>query len=638
MTRYLHHKSEKKRFLTRIIIAIGVLVLLAMLLLARLVYLQIIQHKYYRTLSAQNAISVVPIPPRRGLIYDRHGNLLATNITVYNLVAIPNELHHLSDTLERLEKIIPLTNNEIKRFKRQLRQHRRFDQVPLKIALSNQQAALFSVNSWKFPGIHIQAQLIRHYPQGSAFAHVIGYVGRINDQDLKKVNLDNYACTNFIGKTGIEKHYECLLHGKVGYQHIEVDASGKPIRTLKSIPAQAGDNIYLTIDKGLQLATEKAFGDKAGAAVVIQVNSGQVLAMVSMPSFDPNLFVRGISSSAYKALLDDQKQPLYDRSIRGLYASGSTIKPFIALGALDDGVITPDYTIEDPGYFMLPNSKHVYHDWKKGGHGKVNVTKAIIVSCDTFFYKVGFKMGINKIDSILGKFGFGQKTGIDLPNELGGVLPSPAWKMKSYQKSWYYGDTVITSIGQGYMLVTPLELAVHTATLATRGTHYQPYLLDAAEINGHKIYIKPKMLAPVILKHPEIWQTVLSAMHQVISKEGTAWRFGDPKNYTAAAKTGTAQVVSINFGENYANVPEKLRPNSWIIVFAPYKKPEIAIAVLVEHHTGTSAPISRKIADYYFAHRQQILSTSQQSASTLDGTANSTAKAKINPKQNGTTN
>lgn len=607
---YLNDPTQQQRlFNNRVLVTIIGMIILALILLGRLYYLQVNRYQYYSVLSKNNAINLIPIAPRRGLIFDRHGHLLAKNETVYNLVLIPSEVKNLQQTLKQLEKIIPINQDELTAFYRQYHQRRRFEQVPLKLKLSQKQAAIFAVNSWRFSGISVQAQLMRNYPYGSAFAHVLGYVSRINSRDLKQVDIDNYAGTNFIGKTGIEKYYEPLLHGKVGYQQVEMDANGRPVRTLSTTPAQAGANLYLTLDKGLQIAAEKALGDKVGAAVVIQVNTGAILAMVSTPSFDPNVFVRGISNKHYQALLRNPQKPLYDRNIRGLYASGSTIKPFIAIGALDDGVITPQYHINDRGYFTLPHNKHIYHDWLRGGHGTVNVSKAIIVSCDTFFYNLGYKMGIDKIDQILNKFGLGQKTGIDLPNELSGVLPSPAWKKRAYGIPWYLGDTVITSIGQGYLLVTPMILASMTATLATRGHRYKPYLLNATQSAGKIKYVTPQALPSVILKHPQTWNTVLQAMHKVISQYGTAWSFGIPKTYTAAAKTGTAQVTSQNFSEDYTNVPKALWPDSWIIVFAPYKDPQIAITVLVEHGPGKSAPIARKIADYYFTHQAKIIAT-----------------------------
>ncbi|MEM9243765.1 MAG: penicillin-binding protein 2 [Pseudomonadota bacterium] len=611
-------RQERRLFIKRIIVALFIIAILSAALLLRLIYLQTEQHRHYATLSAQNAISFIPIPPRRGLIYDRNGRLLAKNIPVYNLVITPNQIHNMENTLQGLQKIIPLSNDEISTFKKQLYQHHRFDKVLLKTNLTEQQIAAFAVNRWKFSGVTIQEELIRHYPYGSAFAHVVGYTGRINDNDLKHINIDDYKGTHYIGKTGIERYYEKLLHGKIGYKRVEVNAAGKTLRTLGTIPAKGGDNIYLTIDAKLQLAVEKALKGYAGAAVVLQVNTGQVLAMASAPSFDPNLFVRGISSKDYNALLNDPMQPLYDRAVRGLYAAGSTIKPFIALGALDDGVITPNFTIDDKGIFKIPHNKHIYHDyaWKQGGRGIIDVTKAIMVSSDTFFYTVGYKMGIDKIDAILSQFIFGKKTGIDLPDELSGVLPSPAWKMKSYNTPWYLGDTVISAIGQGYTLVTPIEMALNTAMIATRGKHYKPYLLDAISDGSQKTYTKTQQLPSVQLKHQQPWDVVLNAMHKVISRYGTGWGFGEPKNYTAAGKTGTAQVISINFGENYSKVPKKQRPDSWIIIFAPYKNPEIAVAVVVEHAPGHSAKIARRITDYYFAHKKEILGENNKTVAT----------------------
>ncbi|MCP4473754.1 MAG: penicillin-binding protein 2 [Gammaproteobacteria bacterium] len=603
-----NQRSERSRFIRRLIIGTIIAALLILLLLIRLFTLQVISHKRYATFSAQNAINLLPIAPQRGLIYDRHGNLLATNQPVYSLVVTPSRVKSLDHSINQLQTLIPISSDERKLFNKQLQQHRRFEQVPLKMTLSKDEMAKFEVNRWRFPGFNVQAQFIRYYLYGPTFAHAMGYVGRINDQELQKINNSRYAGTNFIGKTGIEKYYEPLLHGQVGYRRVEVDASGKAIRTLGKIPAKAGKNLYLTLDKGLQQTAENALGDLSGAVVVINVKNGNILAMVSTPSFNPNLFTRGISSKNYRLLLSNNQRPLYNRTIRGLYAPGSIVKPFIALEGLNAKVITPEFKLFDPGYFKLPHNNHIFHDWKRGGHGWVNVNKAIIQSCDTFFFHLGYKMGIDRIDEVLSAFNLGHPTGIDLPNELGGVLPSPKWKMKSYQHHWYPGDTVNTSIGQGYMLVTPLQMAVATATLSQKGLGFHPNLLQTVSNNNKSILTAPRPLVKIELNSPQTWQLVLSAMYQVISKEGTAWRFGHPKNYTAAAKTGTAQVLSSRFS-NYKHVAIAKRPNSWFIVFAPYEDANIAMAVIVEHGPGKAAPIARKVADYFFAHKAAILAT-----------------------------
>jgi penicillin-binding protein 2 len=597
-------QQEKRLINNRLMIAVIIVLVLGTLLLSRLFYLQIIKHSYYFNLSTQNARNSFPIPPRRGLIYDRNGILLAENIPVYSLMVQPSNAENLPQLLTNIQTIMDISPTELAEFQKQLRQHRPFDEIPLKLKLSEEEVAKFEVNSYQFPGFSVKAELIRNYPLGENMAHILGYVARINDEDLKHINQENYIGTNFMGKNGIEKYYEDTLHGEVGYQQMEVDAHGHKISDLGAIPAQAGKNIYLTIDSGLQLAAEKALSKYEGGVVVIQPSTGQVLAMVSRPSFDPNLFVHGISDKEYQALLNDEDRPLYDRTIRGLYPPGSTVKPIFALQGLDTGTITPTDTIFDPGYFKLPNSKHIFHDWKTGGHGEEDVTKAIMQSCDTFFFTLGNRMGIDNLDIILAEFGFGQLTNIDLPNELPGVVPSPAWKTKHYQTMWYPGDTINTSIGQGNTQVTLIQLADAAAALSMRGERFKPYLLYATEDDDNqKVLIASTPLPPVKIKTSQTWDIVINAMHRVISEEGTGWGFGIPKNYTAAGKTGTAQTTSIfNRSEIYTNVAKKLRPDSWIIVFAPVENPQIAIAVLVEHDPGAAASISRKVADYYFKH------------------------------------
>lgn len=594
---------EKRLIHHRLIVAVVIVLVLGILLFSRLFYLQIVKHHYYYEQSIQNARNLFPIVPRRGLIYDRNGVLLADNIPVYSLIVKPDETEMLDKSLADIQSLITISPVELNQFQKQLKQHRPFDEIPLKLKLSDKEVAKFSVNSYQFPGFSVKAQLIRYYPLKDNMAHLLGYVGRINDEDLKNIDTSNYIGTNFIGKNGIESYYENLLHGKIGYKQMEVDAGGHKIHDIGNITAQAGKNIYLTIDSKLQLAAENALGSSEGSIVVIDVSSGQILAMVSHPSFDPNLFVNGIDDTTYKALLNDKNHPLFDRSIRGLYPPASTVKPFLALQGLDTGTITPSYKIFDPGYFQLPNSKHIYHDWKYGGHGEETVTEAIMQSCDTFFYRLGNQMGIANIDKILGEFGFGQLTQVDLPNELPGVLPSPLWKEKHYKTTWYPGDTINTSIGQGNTQITPLQLASAVATLSTRGTRFKPYLLYATEnATGQKTITAPVSLPPVVLKDNTTWDVVLKAMSRVISENGNAWRFGIPQNYTAAAKTGTAQMISVFLhSADYAKIDKSHRPDSLIVVFAPVEKPQIAVAVLVEHDPGGAAPLARKVTDYYFS-------------------------------------
>lgn len=593
-------RRETQLFLRRTLVASIIILVLTLLLIARLFYLQIIQHKHFTTLSTTNSIRLLPIVPARGLIYDRHGVVLADNVPVFSLMVTPDKNDDLKETINDISKIIPITNSDLEAFYKQLKQHRQFEEIPLKLKLTDKDVAEFSINQFKFPGVSVEAQLIRVYPFGSSFAHVAGYVGRINTQELQFVNTSNYAATNFIGKVGIEKYYETELHGDVGYEKKEVDASGRTIRSIGTNPPLRGESIYLTIDSQLQLAAEKALNGMKGSIVAIQPSTGQVLALVSEPEFDPNVFVTGINQNNYHALAKNPSHPLYNRSIRGLYPPGSTIKPFIGLAALNSGTVSPDYRVYDPGFFQLPDSTHIYHDWKLGGHGWTNITKAIIESCDTYFYTVSHQMGIDPIDDILNQFGFGQPTGVEMDEELGGTVPSPAWKQQHIGTSWYPGDTVITGIGQGYMQTTPLQLASATATLAERGRRFKPTLLYATQTaDGQIIQNNPQPESSVALKTQEDWDVIIKAMQKVVT-EGTGTFFGRP-TYSVAAKTGTAQVISQNLNyQAYIELPINLRDNSVFITFAPVENPEIALAIVVEHSQSHGAlPIARRVMDAY---------------------------------------
>lgn len=600
-------QRETRLFHGRLLAAIILIITLTILLFARLIYLQIVQHGHFTTLSTQNSIQLLPIAPTRGLIYDRNGVVLADNVPVFSLMVIPDKVSDLDQTINDLGKIITLTPGDLESFHRQLKQHRQFEEIPLKLKLSDQEVAALSINQFKFPGVSVEAQLIRVYPFNKSFAHVTGFVGRINTKELQYVDVSNYAATNFIGKVGIEKYYEAELHGKVGYKREEVDAAGRDVRTVGTTPSVHGESIYLTIDSQLQLAVEKALGGLRGSVVAIQPSTGQVLALVSVPGYDPNSFVAGISHKDYNELTSDPRHPLYNRAIRGLYPPGSTIKPFVGLAALDSQTVTPDYKILDPGFFQLPNSTHIYHDWKKGGHGWTNIVKAIIESCDTYFYSVSHQMGIDPIDDMLDNFGFGQLTGIEMGEELSGTVSSPAWKEQHIGKSWYPGDTVITAIGQGYMQTTPLQLASAVATLSERGHRFQPTLLFAMQsIEGNITQNNPNEKAAIEINNPQDWDVIINAMQRVIT-EGTGRSFGRTP-YTVAAKTGTAQVISQDIDEQaYLELPENLRNNSVFIAFAPAENPEIAIAVVVEHSHEALA-IARQVLDAYMAERQTIIS------------------------------
>lgn len=602
-------------FNTRLLSAAIIVAVLSVALLLRLSYLQIMQHSMYTTLSTKNQVTLLPIAPNRGLIYDRNGVLIAQNIPVFSLEVTPDKVANLKQTIANLQNIIQITPDDLNDFYKQVKQHRRFETVPLKIKLTDEEVARFYVNEYRFPGVQIKAQLIRYYPLGPSFADVIGYVGRINQKELNEIDQTNYAATNFIGKLGIEAQYEKQLHGKVGYQQVETDATGRTVRVLKRIPPTPGDNLYLSVDSQLQIAAESALGDNNGAVIVIQPNTGEILAMVSKPTYDPNVFVQGMSSQEFNDLENAQGHPLFNRALRGQYPFGSTIKPFVALEALASGTITQNYSIYDPGHFSLPNTTHVYRDWKKYGHGTVDVTKAIAMSCDTFFYTVGVKMGIDDIDTILADFGFGKPTGVDIGEELPGLVPSPTWKRKVHHQAWYTGDTVISAIGQGFMLATPLQLANGVSILAMRGHGYQPHFLTKWEDAAGQLHDNPAQELPAVNVPEQDWDIVINGMHDVTLPGGTGYVYFERTPYTVAGKSGTAQVYSTQGRGEEKNLPKELRDNSLFIAFAPVDNPQVAIAVMAEHSEDAKR-VARKVLDAYFKEQAQVQAQAQTPAPT----------------------
>lgn len=599
-----NHRQERFLFKQRILKISVIVAILGGILIARLFYLQIYQYKLYTKLSAHNQFTLLPLEPNRGLIYDRNGVLLAENIPVFNLSIIPDHTPSIATTIANLQKIINLSPDNINQFYKFLDQHRRSDHIPLKLKLSKEEIANFYTNQFRFAGVTIDASMIRHYPLGETTTSVTGYVGRINTQDLKQIDSQNYSASHFIGKTGIEKNYENQLHGKIGYQEAETDAFGHILRIIKQVSPIPGDNLYLTVDSKLQQVAATALGNENGAIVAVDPTNGEILALVSRPSFDPNLFSGGIDNKTFQALRHSVDKPMFNRAIKGQFPLASTIKPFIALAGLDTNTIDKNFTIADPGWFKLPNSEHIYLDWQRG-HGTVNITKAIIVSCDTFFYTLAVKLGIEKIDAIMARFGFGQKTGIDLAEEQTGVVASPNWKMAHTRKPWYPGDTVISGIGQGFMTATPLQLAMGAAAIAKHGQRFQPHVLLQSVPANNLVVVQPSIaLTPVVLNEPTHWVTVINAMTQVISaKLGTARaRFGENYPYTIAGKTGTAQLYQHKIDENgnviAMNVPKRLRNHSLFIAFAPVESPKLAIAVIAEN-VNTAPAIARKVIDQY---------------------------------------
>ncbi|HAT8591386.1 TPA: penicillin-binding protein 2 [Legionella pneumophila] len=596
-------ESQHQRFRLNLLIAI--LIILSLILILRLAFLQISEFKRYQTLSLKNQMSVIPIAPPRGVILDRNGVLLAENIPVYVLEITPERVKDMKQTLTKLRELIPsITDEDIDNFNKTRLQNRSFVPIPIKLKLSQEEVATFASNQYHFPGVSIKARLMRHYPLGEITAHALGYVGRINIQELKQVDSTNYRATNFIGKAGVEKYYEDILHGKVGYQMVETDVSGRTLRILNKVNPLSGAKLYLSIDSRLQEAAYNALKDKRGAVVVINSRNGEILTMVSSPSFDPNIFVSGVSKTDYKILSNALQRPLFNRAVRGVYPPASTIKPFVGLAGLDKGFITTTTEIYDPGKYKLPTSSHIYRDWKKTGHGVINFKRAITVSCDTFFYQLGNKMGISNIEDMLVKFGLGQLTHVDLHEEANGVIPSARWKRQTKGVSWYPGDTLISAIGQGFMLATPLQMANATASLSQHGQRFRPHLLIKtvnSDTNETEEY-KPFEEYPVSLRDEANWDVVIDAMHSVLtSNEGTGYRFGRNPPYPVAGKTGTAQVYSGRQYEKakYEDIPEHLRDNSLFIAFTPVEKPEIAIAVVVENDTIAST-VARKVLDTYY--------------------------------------
>lgn len=600
-----NERSESRLHQFRLNILVAMVICFSFLLVSRLAYLQISQYKRYETMSLKNQMSIIPIGPPRGIIVDSQGVVLAENIPVYVLEIIPERVKNLANTLSKLQILLPsITDDDIDAFKHSRSQNRSYVPIPLKVKLTQEDVATFASNQYQFTGVAIKARLMRFYPLGEVTAHLLGYVGRINIPELQQVNATNYRATNFIGKAGIEKFYEDLLHGQVGYQQVETDASGRTLRVLNKKNPASGEKLYLTIDSRLQQAAYLAMKDKRGAVVAINTKNGDILAMVSSPSYDPNVFVNGINSKNYQKLSTSKDRPLYNRAVRGLYPPASTIKPFVALAGLENGVVDTSYKVYDPGWFKLPNSSHAYRDWKKTGHGPINISRAITVSCDTYFYQLGHRLGITAIEKMLRQFGFGQMTNIDLLEEAPGIVPNATWKRDKRKAPWYPGDTLITSIGQGFMLASPLQLANATAALSQKGKRFQPHLLkksvqnDKNETHEYQAIEEP----PVTLKENNYWTIVAEAMHSVITNnEGTGYRFGRTAPYSVAAKTGTAQVFG---GKHYEkkrqeDMPEFLRDHSLFIAFAPVDNPEIAIAVMVENDVLASN-VARKVLDAYF--------------------------------------
>ena len=604
-----NREAELNVFRSRVIFATIAILVGFVILASRLIYLQVVKRDQYYTMAEANRISVVPVVPNRGVVYDRNGEVLAANYSAFTLEVTPSKVKNLEKVLDDLAMIIDIQPKDRRRIKRLLEESKSFESLPIRNRLTEAEVARFAVNRYRFPGFDIRARLFRNYPFGEVASHAIGYIGRINDADLKKIEADNllrnYKGTDHIGKLGIEGSYESELHGITGSEQVEIDSGGRAIRSLAKSEPVAGNNLRLTLDIKLQQVAEEAFGEFRGALVAIDPSTGEILAFVSKPGFDPNLFVDGIDPVNWDLLNTSEDKPLNNRALRGQYPPGSTIKPFMALAALENGKRTPEYSIVDPGQWMLPGLARPYRDWKKGGHGVVNLHKSIVVSCDTYYYGLGNDLGIDRINAFMTPFGFGSKNGIDIEGELAGIMPSQEWKQKRFKQKWYAGDTIPVAIGQGYWLSTPLQLATATAILANGGTQVTPHLLKEvinAKTNEKRSY-KPPPQNQLSFK-PEHLNLVRQAMVDVMLPGGTAAAAGAGAGYAIAGKTGTAQVIAMKQGEKYdaRKIDERHRDHALFIGFAPADKPKIALALLVENGGGgggTASPIAREIFDYF---------------------------------------
>ncbi len=625
-------EREVFHFRRRLVIAATLALFAFAGLFARFVYLQVVQHEHYRTLAESNRVAIIPIAPNRGVITDRNGIVLAQSYSAYTLELTPSKIADLEATIDELATIVDIQPRDRRRFRKLLDESKNFESMPLRTRLTDEEVARFAVARYRFPGVEIKARLFRQYPYGEIASHVIGYIGRINDRDLQRIadwdETANYKGSDYIGKVGVELSYERELHGTTGVEEVEVDAGGRAVRTLSRTPPVSGDNLRLSLDIKLQEVAEAAFGDRRGALVAIDPTTGDILAFVSRPGYDPNLFVEGIDSANWDALNNSPDKPLLNRPLRGAYPPGSTIKPFLALGALASGRRTPRQAISDPGYFQLPGSSYRFRDDKPGGHGSVDMYRSIVVSCDTYYYVLASETDIDDTARFLGELGFGRKTDVDIEGELTGTLPSRAWKRARFagekyreeHRKWYLGDSISAGIGQGYNSFTPMQLAHAMATIANDGVAFRPHLVkeivDVATGEARRVAPTPTGRLDVKPEHIAFIKNAFVG----VNKEGTIARaFADAK-FTSGGKTGTAQVFSLK-GEKYLahKVDERLRDHAWFIAYAPADKPSIALAVLVENGgfgAQAAAPIARKVLEYHLLGR-----TAPGPAATMPGAA-----------------
>ena len=611
---------EQRLFEQRAIAAVVIIATLSLLLVGRLVWLQVVRYDYYTDLSQGNRVRIEPLPAPRGIIYDRQGLILAENQPAYQLELVPEQVPDLDATLQGLVRIGLLDADDVDDAKRTVRSRRPFDSVPIRLHLSESDMAAFGVNRFEFPGVDIRTRLARSYPQGETAVHALGYVGTVSATDLARIDREAYAGTSTIGKVGIEAAYEDPLRGRNGSREIMVNARGRSVEKLGTLqaalqtrPGEPGTDLFLTLDLEVQRVAEQAVRDQRAAIVALDPNNGDVIALVSRPGFDPNLFARGLTRTEYAALNDNPDRPLFNRALRGTYPPGSTIKPVVALAGLTHGIIEPDKPFFCIGYFSLPGSSHRFRDWRPKGHGAVDLRSAISQSCDPYFYSLSNQLGVRRLNAFLGQFGLGKPTGIDIGGEKSGILPSPEWKKTAFKQRsaqvWFPGETVIFGIGQGYMTSTPLQLAHMTAILATRGKNFEPRLVRAMRDprTQRMTELTPAPLPPLQAASAEHWDLIIDGMRAVM-EGGTATRSAAGAPYSIAGKTGTAQVFSVaqNARYNESAIAERLRDHAWFVAFAPIEAPRIAIAVLVENGrsgSGTAAPIARTVMDAYLLRK-----------------------------------
>ena len=598
---------ESRLSSVRAVNAAIIVAILTFVLVGRLVHLQVFKHQHFTTLSENNRVKIVPIAPTRGLIFDRRGEILAQNLPAFSLEVVPEVVDDIDTLIAELREIITITDADVEEFLAALARKHRFEKVPLRLRLDESEVARFAVNRHRFPGVDIGARLMRNYPHGELGVHLVGYVGRINKRELDRIDQADYRGTSHIGKTGIEASHEDALHGKVGYQRVETNAQGRILRVLERHDPVPGRNLFLTMDAKLQRTAETALGDENGALVALDPTTGAVLALASNPGFDPNLFVHGIDVETYRSLQRSPDRPLFNRAVNGQYPPGSTIKPFVGLAGLERDISHTRGESWCPGWFRLPGGKRRYRDWKKHGHGRIGLRGAIVQSCDVYFYELALALGIDRMHEYLSSFGFGERTGIRLEGESRGLMPSRTWKRSARGQPWFPGETVITGIGQGYMLATPLQLASATAAIATRGMRLRPKVVDRAvdPASGEFAETEPETIGTIESLETSNWERIVEAMAGVVhGPRGTARRINTDIAYRMAGKTGTAQVFNLGQNEEYdaEKLDKKLHDHGLFIAFAPVEQPRIAVAVVVEHGgsgSSAAAPLARIVMDAY---------------------------------------